>query len=474
MKKRTIIFLILITLLSSKITFSQKAEVKYIKPDEPEVVQKLQWWQDIKFGLLMHWGPYSQWGVVESWSICPEDEGWCKRNLPDYNEYVKRYEALKYSFNPIRFNPEKWAKAVEYAGMKYVVFTTKHHDGFCMFDTKQTNYKITDNECPFSKNPKSDVTKEIFNSFRKYGIGIGAYFSKPDWHCTDYWSKDFPPIDRNVNYDPAKYPERWQKFQQYTYNQIDELTRNYGKVDILWFDGGWVRRLDEQTEESISWLKHKPIDQDVKMESIVKMARKNQPGILVVDRSVHGKYENYLTPEQQIPDKPLPYPWETCMTMATSWSWVYNDTYKPTNKIIHLLVDIVSKGGNFLLNIAPDPSGDYDDTAYVRLKEIGDWMKINGEAIYNSKPFAPYRQNKICFTQGKKNEIYLIYMADVNENMPNEISVENFYKNDKAVVTLLGGGLMTANQSGNTMIIKIPEKYRENPPCKHAWVFKVF
>ena len=453
---------------------SQSGDSLYIKPTDTLVLNKLSWWQDIKFGLLMHWGAYSQWGIVESWSLCPEDENWCKRKIPDYTEYVKRYEALKYSFNPVRFNPEKWAAAAKDAGMKYVVFTTKHHDGFCMFDTKQTNYKITDKECPFSVNKRADVTKEIFNAFRNENFGIGAYFSKPDWNSNDYWCPDFPPIDRNVNYETAKYPVRWKRFQQFTFNQIEELTLNYGKVDILWLDGGWVRSMAEQTEESRTWLKHKAIDQDINMPAIAAMARKNQPGMIIVDRSVHNKFENYFTPEQEIPEKPLSYPWETCMTMANSWSWVYNDTYKPTHQLIHTLVDIVSKGGNLLLNIAPDPSGELDDTAYVRLKEIGEWMKINGEAIYNSKPIAPFKKGKICFTEGKNAEVYMIYLADTNEVMPSEIRINDFFPKANAKVMLLGADNLKADIAGNMMIIKINEKHQLKPPCKYAWVFKVY
>src|ERR1700733_12379828 len=165
-------------------------------PADTLVRQKLAYWQDSKFGLLMHWGTYSQWGIVESWSICPEDEGWTHRRGPSaasYNGDVQAYQKLQTTFNPIHFDPAKWAAAAKTAGMKYVVFTTKHHDGFCMFDTKQTDYKIT--------SPNSNVAKAIFDAFRADGFMTGAYFSKPDWHSPDYWWPYFPPKDRNVNYD---------------------------------------------------------------------------------------------------------------------------------------------------------------------------------------------------------------------------------------------------------------------------------
>lgn len=299
---------------------AQTEEPPYVPETDPVVVQKLEEWQDWKFGMIIHWGPYSQWGVVESWSICPEDEEWIGRKYPkmSYFEYLQKYQALGKTFNPTGFAPEKWAKAAREAGMKYLVFTTKHHDGYCMFDTKQTDYRVTAPDVAFSKNPRANIAKEVFEAFRKEGIHAGAYFSKPDWHSDAYWWNYFPPRDRNVNYDVKKYPERWNQFKQYTYNQIEELMTGYGKLEILWLDGGWVRPLKQQTKESLSWSKTLPQDQDIDMGRITKMARSHQPGLIVVDRSVHGPYENYRTPEQQIPEKPLAYPWETCMTMANS------------------------------------------------------------------------------------------------------------------------------------------------------------
>ncbi|MFZ1716111.1 MAG: alpha-L-fucosidase, partial [Saprospiraceae bacterium] len=311
-------------------------------PDPDTAIQhRLEEWKDLKFGLLMHWGPYSQWGVVESWSICPEDLGWAtgarKKGIAsdNYFEYVKAYENLKTSFNPTQFNPEKWAAAAKDAGMKYMVFTTKHHDGFSMFDTKYTDYKITDKGTPFSSNPRSNVTKEIFNAFRQQDFWIGAYFSKPDWHSDYYWWKKFPPVDRNANYYIPKHPEQWQKFIDFTHNQIDELVSDYGKVDILWLDGGWVRKTtDEEVQnylkevyDGVRWARN-PQNQDIDMPRLVKEVRAKQPKLIVVDRAVPGEQQNYLTPEQHIPDEGLPYPWETCMTMAGSWSYVPNDVYK--------------------------------------------------------------------------------------------------------------------------------------------------
>lgn len=485
MKKTTVLVIIFICILCVSGLKAQHEQQKYYPPDDSLTIKKLEQWQDLKFGLLMHWGPYSQWGIVESWSICPEDLSWAaggrKKGINEnYNEYVKHYEDLQKSFNPVNFNPEKWAVAAREAGMKYVIFTTKHHDGFCMFDTKYTEYKITGTQTPFSSNPRSNVTLEIFNAFRNEKFWTGAYFSKPDWHTEFYWWKKFPAVDRNCNYSITKHPDEWKKFTEFTHNQIDELMTDYGKVDILWLDGGWVRKTsDEEVKnylldiyEGSRWARN-PQNQDINMDDIVYKARQKQSGLIVVDRAVEGKNQNYLTPEQQVPDKPLLYPWETCMTMATSWSYVPNDKYKSTNSLIHTLCTIVSRGGNLLLNIGPSPLGEWDTAAYSRLKEIGQWMKINSKAIYNSRPVVPYQSDNIVFTQ-KNDTIYAIFLAGENQTMmPESLEIKNFSIGDGKNIYLYGKKV-SCSRIKSGMIVSIPGNIRKHPPCKHAWVFDIY
>jgi N-acetyl-beta-hexosaminidase/alpha-L-fucosidase len=452
----------------------------YIPPGDSLVQAKLSRWQDDKFGLLMHWGTYSQWGIVESWSICPEDEGWTQRRGPyaaNYNEYLQAYTHLQTTFNPTHFDAAKWAAAAKAAGMKYVVFTTKHHDGFCMFDTKQTDYKITSPNCPFSSNPNSNVAKAIFDAFRADGFMTGAYFSKPDWHSPDYWWPYFPPKDRNVNYDPAKYPEKWAAYKSYTYNQIEELMTGYGKMDVLWLDGGWVRPLST-IDPAVDWEKSIPYDQDVDMPAIAKMARSHQPGLIVVDRSVPGEFENYRTPEQSVPAHPVDDPWESCITMGNSWSYVPHDHYKSTTQIIQLLIKIVSRGGNLLLNIGPSPDGDWDDTAYARLKEIGAWMAINDEAIYGTHPIRPYSSANICLTQSKDSlNTYAFYLSDPGNpdvTLPAEITINRFAPPAKAEVTLVGDKTkLKWREDGKNMVITIPPALLNKPAGRHAVAFRI-
>jgi alpha-L-fucosidase len=457
-------------------------EKRYFPDPDPVIQQRLEEWQDLKFGLLMHWGPYSQWGIVESWSICPEDLSWAaggrKPGIADnYYDYVKQYEALQFTFNPEKFDPDKWARAARDAGMKYVVFTTKHHDGFSMFDTQYTDYKITSPNTPFSSNPRSNVTLEIFNAFRNQGFWTGAYFSKPDWNSEYYWWPHFSPSDRNANYSIPKHPERWQKFVEFTHNQIDELMSDYGQVDILWLDGGWVRPTsDEEVKnyllaeyEGSRWARN-PQNQDINMAEIVRKAREKQPGLIVVDREVPGVFQNYLTPEQHIPAEGLPYPWETCMTMANSWSYTPNDVYKTTNDLVEKLVDIVSKGGNYLLNIGPAPDGTLDPAAYDRLEGIGKWMRQNGEAIYNSRPYQVFGQGEnMRFTQSKDGKTLYVFLYEfpVGRVVINHAGERNFRS-----VTLLGSNRnLRSRRQGQDLEIIVPLNLKSQG--EHVWVLKI-
>ncbi len=470
---RFIGLLVMISLIAIS-TFAQEHDPDE-KETDPLVLKNLEEWQNLKFGFMMHWGPYSQWGVVESWSICSEDVPWCQRKSDNYVEYVQAYHKLQETFNPVKFDPESWASIAREAGMKYVVFTTKHHDGFSMFDTKQTTYSITDPGTPFHSHPKANITKEIFRAFRNEGFKTGAYFSKPDWHCEYYWWPYFATPDRHVNYDPFKYPERWKKFKDFTYNQIEELMTGYGKVDILWLDGGWVRPRPRLNPENNKGRSEKPYDQDINMGKIASMARKHQPGLIIVDRSVRGRYENYTTPEQHIPEEALDHPWETCMTMAGSWSYVPNDHYKPTKTLIHNLVNIVAKGGNYLLNVGPGPEGELPEKAISRMKEIGAWMKINGAAIYKTRPIAPYKEENICFTSLPDGSVFAIYLASEGESVPPaSVSFTSVKPAQGAKIYMLGHSkALKWKKTDKGVSIRVPASVRSNPPCEHAWVFKI-
>jgi len=374
--------------------------------------QRLEWLQDMKLGFMMHWAPYSQWDCLESWSICPEPwtrtdemESWTSRNK-DLKKFTEDYFALNTTFNPVKFDPDAWAALAQECGFKYVNFTTKHHDGFCLWDTKTTDYKITGKDCPFHANPRANVVKEVWDAFRKRGFAVECYFSKSDWHCPWYWLKDRPVEDRNPNYEPSEHPEIWNKFKEFVHAQIDELMSTMGPVDVLWLDGGQVR----------------PPWQVIDMDDIVAKARVSQPGLIVADRTVAGVNENIITPEQEVPDSPLGVPWEANMTLSKCWKYIPAEEYKPAALVVKNMLETISKGGNFLLNVAPKPDGTFPEDAVRRLKEIGAWITANGEGIYGTREIAPYGEGNVRYTS-KGNTVYAFVLPDEHGNLPKAVTL---------------------------------------------------
>lgn len=321
--------------------------------------ERLAWFRSLQFGIILHWGPYSQWDCCESWPLVPDDEWarndglkcWTDRDK-DIVRFQRDYWDLANTFNPTEFDPGAWAASFVEAGARYVCFTTKHHDGFCMWDTATTDYKITGDCCPFHGDPRADVTEKLFDACRRAGLAVSAYFSKADWHCPYYWDPAKYPRKRGAN--TLDDPETWEKFVQYTHAQIRELMTGYGKIDILWLDAGWVAGYE-----------------DIRMADMVAMAREHQPGLIVANRAVGDEFEDFVTPERELPVEALPSTWEACLPLCPDWKYVEGQVPRTAEEIVREIEWSNANGGNFLLGIAPMPNGKLPPAQVEVLSEIG-------------------------------------------------------------------------------------------------------
>ena len=324
--------------------------------------KKMEWWREARFGMFIHWGLYS----------IPAGE-WNGERIPGISEWimanakipVNEYEKLATQFNPTKFNADEWVKLAKYAGMKYIVITSKHHDGFAMFDSDASDYNIVD-ATPYGRDP----LKELAEACKKEGIRLGFYYSEAqDWH--EPGGTYFNIEDGKPHWDPNLKREPLMNYiNNKAVPQVKEILENYGGIDILWWDTP-----RGMTEEAATTL---------------KAVTDQYPDLITNNRLYREWPGDFSTPEQYIPPTGLDYDWEVCMTMNTSWGYKwYDDEWKSSRTLIHNLVDIASKGGNFLLNVGPTAEGLIPDSSVIRLKEIGVWMQKNGESIYgtSASPF---------------------------------------------------------------------------------------
>ena len=420
----------------------QSETSNYVWPTDQKVLDKIDKWQDLKFGVLFHWGLYSVPGLGESWDLCPEDVDWIGRKRP-YYENVEWYYGFKDQLNPVNFNPESWAEIMEDAGMKYMIFTTKHHDGFCMYDSKYTDFSIAHGA--FKNDPRKNVAYHVFDAFRKKGFMMGCYFSKPDWHCEWYWSPNLAPATRKENYKRKLHPEWWKNYQEFTANQIGELMSDYGSFDILWLDGGWVT------------------GDDINLDQILEKARVKNPGLISVDRTIGGKNENYQTPEGTIPETQLNVPWESCIPLSNNWGWVKNPKFKSAQKVINTLAEITAKGGCYVLGVGPTADGVIQEEVKVRLHEVGEWLRANGKAIYSTRNAKHYHSGNVWFTADKDGEtLYAIFALPEGQELPATIEWEgNLPKGKMKLLSM--DKRVSYKVDGNKVTVKLPKKVKNEP-----------
>ncbi len=333
--------------------------------------ERMEWWREARFGMFIHWGLYSipagEWNGVKTYAEWIRTQA----QIP-----VEEYDKLVEQFNPAKFNADDWVRTAKNAGMKYIVITSKHHDGFCLFDSKYTDFDIM--STPF----KRDVLKELSEACKKEGIKLCFYHSIMDWHHPDYlprrdWEKTRSTEDAD-----------FERFVVYLKNQLKELETNYGNLGVLWFDGEWEKTWsDERGRDLYNYVRS--IQPQIIVNNRVSSARGGMEGFTVEG----GFAGDFGTPEQTIPATGLPgVDWEACMTMNDYWGYNKNDkNWKSVKEILQMLADIASKGGNYLLNVGPTAEGVFPQESIERLAEIGEWMKKNGQAIYGTSA-SPFRK----------------------------------------------------------------------------------
>ena len=461
MKSINILIIVLIV-FSSSCGKKQKKEpeqtINYLEESKEAFDQRIEWWRDARFGMFIHWGVYAIPAGMYNGEEVPGIGEWIMKRgkIP-----VDQYEAMAKSWNPTQFDADSWVKLMKDAGMKYMVITSKHHDGFALWDSEVSDYNIVD----YTPND-TDILRELSDACKKYGIRFGLYHSIMDWH--------HPKAQRNyyMGGKENEVTENKEDFADYYENylkpQLKELIENYDP-EIMWFDGEWVKvYTHEQGQDLYQYVRS--LKPDILINNRVDKGRKSMQGMNKDDMQYAG---DFGTPEQEILEGTSSMDWESCMTMNDTWGFKKNDdNWKSTELLVHNLVDVAAKGGNYLLNIGPKADGTIPQPSVERLKAIGEWLTINGEAIYGTDKLSSdnYKQGELIRFTRKKGE-NLLYGITL-EKPEGEINFKYLKPDEGSEVFLLGYDQpLEWNYTDKGLTVSIPGDATEG--LDHAWVFKV-
>ncbi len=391
--------------------------------------RRIKWWQDARFGMFLCWTSSSQKQLG--------DDGW---NIAWGKLSWEEYEAMARSFNPTGFDAAKIARQVKASGAKYVVFTAKHHGGFSLWDTKQTDLNIA--RSAYGK----DVLKPLAEAIRGEGLRMGLYFSAWDWHRTEYTGvpREKPGLNqRRGGKSEAEGNPLWPKFIDFYLAQAEELLSNYGRIDVLWIDA-W-KRTDKK-----KWA----------ADRLHALARKKQPHVLLNDRWADLERADFVTPENRIPERDIGRPWETCM--RATGGWFYTQTpCRSLRTLIRLLISCVSRNGNLLLAFPLNAKGSFDPATVERMKEIGDWLKANGESIYGCGR-SPLRVTPWGRATAKQGHIYL-HVFDDHHDVSRPIALEDLLTQVNSANVLATGRKLQVQRRGDDVMVSFPDDFKIDP-----------
>ncbi|WP_036824745.1 alpha-L-fucosidase [Polaribacter sp. Hel1_85] len=434
---KKIILVVLVAILTLQTSFGQKRSTKKRLSDD----ERMEWWRDSKFGMFIHWGAYSIIGGERGTKIAGGGAEWAMDKL-DYT--IEDYEKFPKMFNPTMFDADAWVTMAKDAGMKYIVLTSKHHEGFGLWDSKVSDYDVMDTS-PF----KRDIIKELSEACKKQGIVFCFYYSIVDWHHPQAQGNLYPNYNISQHDDPSvvnpEFPEYYEKYMK---PQVGELLKNYGDIGVVWFDGDWIS--DYTTEMGKDLYKYiRDIQPNTIVNNRVDKGRKGMEGMDAV-----GNFAgDFGTPEQEIPDTGIDTDWEACMTMNGSWGYKPSDNnWKSSKDLIQKLVDIVSKGGNFLLNIGPDGFGRFPSESIRRLKAMGEWTKKNGEAVYGASA-SPYKKPKWGRYTKKDNVIYAHVFDWPKDGL---LKINKEIKVKKATVLTNPKTKLTTTATSRNVLVDVP------------------